>query len=68
MKLSKNLTLAEVTRSETAKRRNIDNRPTEEHIENLKILANNVFQPLRDYFGVPIYLSLIHISEPTRPY
>lgn len=63
MKLSKNLTLAEVTRSETAKRRKIDNTPTEEHIENLKILANNVFQPLRDYFGVPIYISSGYRSE-----
>lgn len=63
MKLSKNLTLAEVTRSETAKRRNIDNIPTDEHIENLKILANNVFQPLRDYFGVPIYISSGYRSE-----
>jgi len=63
MKLSKNLQLAEVTRSETAKRRKIDNTPTQQHIENLKILANNVFQPLRDHFGVPIYISSGYRSE-----
>ena len=57
MQLSKNLSLAEVTRSETAKRRGISNMPTPEHIENFKKLAENVFQPIRDHFGVPIHLS-----------
>ena len=63
MKLSKNLNLAEVTRSETAKRRKIDNAPTDEHIENLKILAANIFQPMRDHFGKPIYISSGYRSE-----
>lgn len=63
MKLSKNLNLAEVTRSETAKRRKIDNAPTDEHIENLRILAANIFQPMRDHFGKPIYISSGYRSE-----
>jgi len=63
LKLSKNLNLAEVTRSETAKRRKIDNAPTDEHIENLKILAANIFQPMRDHFGKPIYISSGYRSE-----
>ena len=57
MQLSKNLALAEVMRSETAKRKGISNMPTPEHIENFKLLAENVFQPIRDHFGVPIILS-----------
>ena len=57
MQLSKNLTLAEVTRSESAKRKGISNMPTPEHIENFKKLAENVFQPIRDHFGVPIRIS-----------
>ena len=57
MRLSKNLTLAEVTKSATAKRKGISNEPTIEHMENLKALAENIFQPLRDYFGVPIAVS-----------
>ncbi len=57
MQLSKNLALSEVTRSETAKRRGISNMPTPEHIENFKLLAEKVFQPIRDYFGVPIRIS-----------
>ena len=31
--------------------------PTPEHIENFKLLAENVFQPIREHFGVPIILS-----------
>lgn len=57
MQLSKNLSLAEVVRSESAKRRGINNMPGAEHIENLKELAINVFQPIRDHFKVPIHIS-----------
>ena len=57
MQLSKNLSLAEVVRSESAKRRGINNMPTAEHLENLKELALNVFQPIRDHFKAPIHVS-----------
>ena len=57
MKLSKNLDLGELTRSESAKRAGISNTPTAEHIENMKKLATNIFQPIRDHFGVPIFIS-----------
>jgi len=57
MKLSKNLSLNEVVRSDTATRRGIDNTPTEEHLKNLKYTAEKVFQPIREHFGVPIYIS-----------
>jgi zinc D-Ala-D-Ala carboxypeptidase len=57
MQLSKNLSLAEVMRSETAKRKGVSNMPTPEHIENFKKLAEKVFQPIREHFGVPIHIS-----------
>jgi zinc D-Ala-D-Ala carboxypeptidase len=57
MQLSKNLSLAEVMRSETAKRKGVSNMPTPEHIENFKLLAEKVFQPIREHFGVPIHIS-----------
>ena len=57
MKLSKNLSLSEVTKSNTALRRGIDNSPTNEHIENLKYLAENIFQPIREHFNRPIFVS-----------
>ena len=57
MKLSKYVSLAEVTRSDTAKRKGIDNSPTAEHLENLKVICDEVFDKVRDHFGVPIYIS-----------
>jgi zinc D-Ala-D-Ala carboxypeptidase len=57
MQLSNNLSLAEVIRSETAKRKGISNMPTPEHIENFKKLAINIFQPIREHFGKPILIS-----------
>ena len=57
MQLSKHLSLAEVTRSETAKRKGVSNMPTPEHLENFKLLAETIFEPIRKHFGVPIHLS-----------
>jgi hypothetical protein len=57
MKLSEHLDLAEVTRSDSAKRKGISNMPTPEHIENFKKLAENIFEPIRKHFGVPIMIS-----------
>ena len=57
MKLSEHLDLAEVTRSDSAKRNGISNEPTPEHLENFKKLAINVFEPIRKHFGVPIHIS-----------
>jgi hypothetical protein len=57
MKLSKHLDLSEVTRSESAKRNQISNMPTPEHIENFKLLAEKIFEPIREHFKVPIHIS-----------
>lgn len=55
--LSPNLTLSEAITSQTAIRKKIDNTPSAEVIENLKHVAVNVFQKVRDHFGKPIRLS-----------
>ena len=57
MKISPNLNLYEITRSDTAKRQGIDNTPTFEHLENFKLLAEKVFEPIREHFNVPIFIS-----------
>jgi len=57
MKLSEHLDLSEVTRSAMAKRLGVSNMPTPEHIENFKKLAENIFEPIRKHFGVPIMIS-----------
>lgn len=54
MKLSKNFSLAEMTKSQTALRKGIDNTPTEEETAKLKILCQDVLQPVRDYYGKPV--------------
>ena len=57
MKISPHLSLAELTRSQTAKRNGIDNTPTAEHLENFKIIAEMVFEPIRVHFNTPIFIS-----------
>jgi len=57
MKLSIYVSLAEVTRSDTAKRKGVDNNPTPEHLENLKVICTEVFDKVREHFGVPIFIS-----------
>jgi len=57
MKLSNNFSLQELTKSQTAERKGIDNTPSEEHQENLKSLCMNVLQPIRDHFGKVVTVS-----------
>lgn len=57
MQLSKNLSLTEMTISAEAKRKGINNTPKEDHLSNMKKLALNVFQPIRDHFNAPIHIS-----------
>jgi len=57
MKLSEHLDLSEVIRSESAKRNGISNMPTEQHIANFKLLAEKVFEPIRNNFRCPIHIS-----------
>jgi len=63
MNLSKNLTLSEVTKSNTAINFGIKNEPNAEQLENLKTIANEVFQKIRDHFDVPIKISSGFRSE-----
>jgi len=54
-KLSDNFWLSELVKSSTADRLGIDNWPTEDwQIENLEITAQNILQPVRDHYGIPI--------------
>lgn len=51
MNLTKNFTLEELIKSETALRHDMDNTPGEAEIAALKLLAEKVLQPVRDHFG-----------------
>ena len=56
VRLSTNFTLAEFTKSRIALKQNIENTPTDEHIENMQLLCEMVLQPVREHFG-PIAIS-----------
>ena len=51
MNLSRNFSLLELTKSDTAVRKGIDNNPNSDQIEKLKLLCENILQPVRDHFG-----------------
>ena len=50
-RLSKNFSLQEFTKSQTALRMGIDNTPGEEHLASATALFENVVQKVRDKFG-----------------
>ena len=52
MKLSRNFSLSELIKSDTAIRLGIDNNPNADQIEKLKLLCENILQPTRDEWGV----------------
>jgi zinc D-Ala-D-Ala carboxypeptidase len=51
MQLTRNFSLQELTKSDTAIRKGIDNEPNADQIDKLKMLCENVLQPVRDHFG-----------------
>ena len=51
MNLTRNFSLLELTKSDTAIRKGIDNNPNADQIEKLKALCENILQPVRDHFG-----------------
>tara|TARA_Y100001972_G_C7617117_1_gene309477 strand:+ start:778 stop:1239 length:462 start_codon:yes stop_codon:yes gene_type:complete len=57
MKISDNITYAEAIHSNTAKRKGIDNTPNPTQVENMKITAEKIFQPLREWVGGPIKIN-----------
>ena len=67
MKLSAHFSLAEFTRSESAKRHGVSNEPTPEHLANLKTLCEKVLEPIRMKFG-PINISSGYRSKALNHY
>jgi len=51
MNLTKNFTLSEMCKSDTALRLGLENEPNEQQLAALKLLAEKVLQPVRDHFG-----------------
>ena len=57
MQISKHFSLAELTRSQLAQRKGINNMPTPEYVQNLELLCEHVLEPLRTLYGKPIRIS-----------
>ena len=57
MKLTENFSLSELTKSQTAERKGIDNTPSPTHQENLKSLCTAILQPVRDHFSKVVTIS-----------
>jgi zinc D-Ala-D-Ala carboxypeptidase len=57
MRVSKNFTLGELTKSQTALRKGINNIPDPIHLHNLHRLCDNILQPVREHFDGPVNIS-----------
>ena len=57
MNLTENFSLNELTKSQTAERKGINNTPSTEHQENLKSLCTSILQPIRDHFSRVVSVS-----------
>lgn len=55
--ISENITYREAIKSNTATRLGIDNTPSEIVLENMKTIAEKVFQPLRSWVDGPIRIN-----------
>ena len=65
MQISKHLSFEECVQSDTAKRLGIvNNNPNLDAIENMKLLAEKVFEPMREHFKVPIFVSSLYRGIP----
>ena len=53
----KYFTIRELCRSTVATQKGIDNTPNSTIVNNLNQLINNIFDPLREKYGKPIYVN-----------
>ena len=61
-RISKHISYKEATFSQTATRKDIDNTPSEEVLQRMKTVAENIFEPLRAYVGGPIKINSFYRS------
>ncbi len=60
--ISKHISYLEATRSNTALRKGIDNTPNDEELDNMRLIAEKVFEPLRKWVGRPIKINSFYRS------
>ena len=57
MKVTEHVSYKEVIKSNTATRKGIENIPSGEQMEKIKLLCENIFEPLREHVGGPIAIN-----------
>tara|TARA_B110000285_G_C14776497_1_gene446474 strand:+ start:161 stop:607 length:447 start_codon:yes stop_codon:yes gene_type:complete len=62
-KISKHISYKEATSSNYAKEHKIENKPNDEQLENMQLIAEKVFEPLREWVGGPIKVNSFFRSE-----
>lgn len=62
IEISKYVSYDEVVRSNTALRKNIDNTPNTQQLENIRVLCRKVFDPLREWVGGPVKVNSVFRS------
>ena len=65
-KISKHVSWHEGTYSRTGERRGLDNTPDEEQVKRMKEVAENLFEPLREWVGGPIKINSFFRGEPVN--
>lgn len=61
--ISEHISYKEATYSQAAERNGIDNTPSEDSLSNMRALAKNVFEPIRNKYRFPIYISSFYRSK-----
>lgn len=62
-KISKHITYKEATKSNTATKFGIENKPSKEQLKVMRKTAKKVFEPLREHFGNPIAVTSFFRSK-----
>lgn len=62
-KISEHISFKEATHSQTATKLGLDNEPKSEHIKNMELIANKLFEPLREWVGGPIKINSMFRSQ-----
>ena len=62
-RISKYISYKEATHSNYAKQFSISNKPKAEHIKNMELIAEKVFEPLREWVKAPIKVNSFFRSE-----
>ena len=64
--ISKHISYKEATHSATALRRDLDNTPNDEQLKCMEEVAENLFEPLREWVGGPIKVNSFFRGEPVN--